>query len=597
MNRPETKSLLIKGGHLIDPAAKINAPMDIILRDGRVAEVALPNKTRGGADEKFDARGLIVAPGFIDLHVHFASRARATKRRSRAGPQPLRPEASLRSAPCPILRRWSIPRSGCSGCENRSAAAVVNVFPIAAATLGSKGRTLTDFSALQRAGAVAVTDDGKPILEDDVMRMALRLGAELNFPVVQHAEDTRLTENCSMHAGPTSFRLGLRGMPASAPRQALWSATSHLAQQVRESRLHVAHLSTSDALKAVRRGKRAKARVTCEVTPHHFTLIDENVGEYGTNFKMNPPLRTAADLEAIVVALADGTVDAIATDHAPHAVHEKQVEFENASFGITGLETALALAITKLHREHKISSYSHRRTLYCRPGRVFDLRDAGRWRKADHADVTIFDPKKRWTFESAKSRSLSHNTPFDGWQFTGRWWLRSWAAKSFTARTKIHKREGASCDSQNAIGSSVSSLAQLDDLARIDTGGGTSTSRDHFDARYQYAPRGTIVRRQRCGRSLSRQDASRAQRPAPMPISKAATGCCVWDFLSTCFVMWLLLRFRWSARHAQPGRAHHPLPAFADRALLGAVHCCESRRSPSHSRYTKGISASTNMDC
>ena len=204
------------------------------------------------------------------------------------------------------------------------------------------------------------------------MRMALRLGAELNFPVVQHAEDTRLTENCSMHAGPTSFRLGLRAMPAAA-EAAIVDRDVTLAQQIRESRLHVAHLSTADALKAVRRGKRAKARVTCEVTPHHFTLIDENVGEYDTNFKMNPPLRSATDREAIVVALSDGTVDAIATDHAPHAAHEKQVEFERASFGITGLETALALAITKLYRDHKIPLTRIVELFTAGPARVFDL--------------------------------------------------------------------------------------------------------------------------------------------------------------------------------------------------------------------------------
>jgi dihydroorotase len=183
----------------------------------------------------------------------------------------------------------------------------------------------------------------------------------------------------------------------------------------------VAHLSTADALKAVRRGKRAKARVTCEVTPHHFTLIDENVGEYDTNFKMNPPLRSAADREAILVALADGTVDAIATDHAPHAAHEKQVEFERASFGITGLETALALAITKLHRDHKIP-ITRIVELFTsiRASAVFDLRRRGSLARGNFADVTIFDPKKRWTFEAAKSLSLSRNTPFDGWQVIGK---------------------------------------------------------------------------------------------------------------------------------------------------------------------------------
>jgi dihydroorotase len=222
-----------------------------------------------------------------------------------------------------------------------------------------------------------------------------------------------------MHEGPTSFRLGLRGMSAAA-EAAIVDRDVNLAQQIRDSRLHVAHLSTSDALKAVRRGKRAKAHVTCEVTPHHFTLLDENVGEYNTNFKMNPPLRSATDREAILVALADGTVDAIATDHAPHATHEKQVEFERASFGITGLETALALAITKLHREHKIPLTRIVELFTTGPAKVFDLRSRGSLARGDFADVTIFDPKKRWTFEASKSRSLSHNTPFDGWQFTGK---------------------------------------------------------------------------------------------------------------------------------------------------------------------------------
>jgi dihydroorotase len=247
----------------------------------------------------------------------------------------------------------------------------------------------------------------------------LRLGAELNLPVVQHAEDTRLTENASMNEGPTSFRLGLRGMSAAAEANIVDRDVT-LAQQIRESRLHVAHLSTSDALKAVRRGKRAKARVTCEVTPHHFTLLDQDVGEYNTNFKMNPPLRSAADREAILVALADGTVDAIATDHAPHATHEKEVEFERAAFGITGLETALALAITKLHREHKIPLARIVELFTAGPARVFDLRGRGSLARGDFADVTIFDAKKRWTFEAAQSRSLSRNTPFDCWQFTGK---------------------------------------------------------------------------------------------------------------------------------------------------------------------------------
>src|ERR1700746_3726454 len=412
-------SLLIKGGHVITPAAKIDAHMDILLRDGRVAEVAPPNKIRGGADEKFDAKGLIVAPGFIDLHVHLREPGQAYKETIASGTAAAAAGGFTTVCTMPNTQPVVDTAEWVNWLRQPERGAVVNVFPIAAATRGSKGGTLTDFSALQRAGAVAVTDDGKPILDDDIMLMALRLGAELNFPVVQHAEDTRVTENCSMHAGPTSFRLGLRAMPASAEASVVDRDVT-LAQQIRESRLHVAHLSTADALKAVRRGKRAKARVTCEVTPHHFTLLDENVGEYDTNFKMNPPLRSATDREAIIVALSDGTVDAVATDHAPHATHEKQVEFERASFGITGLETALALAITKLHRDHKIPLLRIVDLFATGPARVFDLRGRGSLARGSFADVTIFDPKKRWMFEAARSRSASHNTPFAGWQFTGK---------------------------------------------------------------------------------------------------------------------------------------------------------------------------------
>jgi dihydroorotase len=190
--------------------------------------------------------------------------------------------------------------------------------------------------------------------------------------------------------------------------------------QTPNARLHVAHVSTADALKEVRRGKRAKTRVTCEVTPHHFTLTDDDVREYDSRYKMNPPLRSASDLEAILVALADGTVDAIATDHAPHASHEKEMEFELAAFGITGLETALALAMTKLHKEKRMPLARVVELFTAGPARCFDLRGRGSLGRGYFGDVTIFDPKKRWTFEAEKSLSKSKNTPFDGWQLTGK---------------------------------------------------------------------------------------------------------------------------------------------------------------------------------
>jgi dihydroorotase len=418
-NKSKPASLLIKGGHVIDPANKIDAPMDILLRDGRVIEVAPPNKIRGSAEEKFDARGLIVAPGFIDLHVHLREPGQSYKETIASGTAAAA-AGGFTSVCCmpntsPVLdsQEWV------NWVRQPERGAEVNVFPLAAAPNASKGAVLTDFRGLQRAGAVAVTDDGKPILDNDTMRECLRLSGELSFPVVQHAEDTRETEGCPMNDGPTSFRLGLRGWKTSAEANIV-DRDVQLAQQIPNSRLHVAHLSAADSLKSVRRGKRSRAHVTCEVTPHHFTLTDEAVGDYNTNCKMNPPLRSAADIESLIVALGDGTVDAIATDHAPHASHEKQVEFERAAFGITGLETALGLAITKLHREHRIPLARIVELFTSGPARVFDLRGRGSFARGNFADVTIFDPKKRWTFGVNKSRSLSRNSPFDGWHLTGK---------------------------------------------------------------------------------------------------------------------------------------------------------------------------------
>jgi dihydroorotase len=411
-------SLLIHGGHLIDPAARIDAPMDVLLKDGRVAEIAPPRKIKG-ADRKFDARGLVVAPGFIDLHVHLREPGQAHKETIATGTAAAAAGGftSVCTMPNTVPVVDSTDWVKWIGQSERGA--VVNVFSIAAATRASKGAVLTDFAVLQSAGAVAVTDDGKPILDDNVMREALILGGELNFPVVQHAEDTRMTETCSMHAGARSFRLGLRGMTAAA-EASIVERDVQLAMTIPNARLHVAHLSTADALKAVRRGKRAKARVTFEVTPHHFTLTDEDVRDYDSNYKMNPPLRSNSDLEAILVALADGTADAIATDHAPHAAHEKEMEFERAAFGITGLETALALAVTRLHLGKRIPLARIVELFTAGPARCFDLRGRGSLVRGSFADVTVFDPKKKWTFEVSKSRSKSKNTPFDGWQLTGK---------------------------------------------------------------------------------------------------------------------------------------------------------------------------------
>ena len=419
---PQDKSrataLLIKGGRVIDPANKIDAEMDVLLREGRVSEVAPRNKLRGSADQTFNARGLIVAPGFIDLHVHLREPGQSYKETIATGTAAAAAGGFTTVCSMPNTSPVADTPEIIAWITDPARGAVVNVFPIAAATAGSQGERLTDFRALQRAGAVAVTDDGRPILQDGIMRQALAAAAQLGIPVVQHAEDTRLTTGCSVNEGPASFRLGLRGMSADSEASVVERDTV-LAKNA-NAHLHVAHVSTAAALKPIRRGKRNHVNVTCEVTPHHFTLIDENIGDYDTRFKMNPPLRSAADREALIVALADGTIDAIASDHAPHARYEKEVEFDRAAFGVTGLETALALALTRLYREKRLPLPRIVELFSSGPARALSLRGRGSLARGAPADVTIFDPGRRWTFDASKSLSKSRNTPFDGWQFTGK---------------------------------------------------------------------------------------------------------------------------------------------------------------------------------
>ena len=403
---------------MIDPASGLDQDMDILLRDDRVAAVAAPGKLRGQGKRAFNAKGCIVAPGFIDLHVHLREPGQSHKESIATGTAAAAAGGftSVCAMPNTVpvndsaeITRWM---------QSPERGALVNVFPIAAATIGSLGEKLANFAALKRAGAVAVSDDGKPILDDKLMRAALRKAKALNIPVVQHAEDTRMTDGCSVNLGPTSFRLGLHGMP-NAAEAGIVERDIALARAT-GGHVHVAHLTTREALQAVRDAKKAGLRVTCEVTPHHLTLTDDTVGEFNTNHKMNPPLRSAADREALIAGILDGTVDAIATDHAPHAFHEKQVEFERAAFGITGLETALPIAVTVLYQHFKLPLWRIVELLSSNPAKIFNLGSRGTLAKGSHADMTIFDPKKKWTFEAAQSRSKSKNTPFDGWTFSGK---------------------------------------------------------------------------------------------------------------------------------------------------------------------------------
>ena len=417
-SKAESPQLLITGGRVVDPSSGIDRDMDVLLRDGHVAELAAPGALQASPKETLDAKGCIVAPGFIDLHVHLREPGQSQKETIATGTACAAAGGftSVCAMPNTIPVNDSVEITRWMQAPERGA--VVRLFPISAATVGSQGEKLTNFAALQKAGAVAVSDDGKPILDDDVMRGCLKLGARLHLPVVQHAEDSHRTAGCSMNLGPTSFRLGLRGMPNAAESDIVVRDIA-LAKQT-GGHIHVAHISTTEAMEAVRQAKKAGVRATAEITPHHFTLLDENVGEFDTHFKMNPPLRSLSDRQAMIAGIADGTVDAIATDHAPHAFHEKQVEFERASMGIIGLETAFPVAITVLYHHFHLPLWRIVELLSSGPARVFGLRNLGTLAPGAHADVTLFDPEAKWTYDASKSRSKSRNTPYDGWSFTGK---------------------------------------------------------------------------------------------------------------------------------------------------------------------------------
>ena len=429
-------ALVIRGGHLLDPAAGVDGPKDLLLKDGRVVEIAAPGKLKlANGSEAIDATGLTVAPGLVDIHVHLREPGQGYKETIATGTAAAAAggftavAAMPNTSPVndsPEITRWmQAPERGAS----------VRVFPIAAATRGSKGEALNDFAALKSAGAVAVSDDGRPILKDSIMRETLAAAARVGLSVIQHAEDTRLTEGASMNLGPMSFKLGLRGMPPEA-ESAIVERDIRLVTELRDTRahLHVAHTSTAAALAAVRQARRNGLRVTCEVAPHHFLLTDEHVGFYNTNAKMCPPLRSAADRDAMIEAILDGVVDAIATDHAPHAIHEKEVEFERAPNGITGLETALGLCLRWLHKEWKLPMGRVLSLLSAQPAALLGLKGRGTLAVGSFADVVIFDPGAEWTYRARETKSKSRNTPFDGWTMQGKVrWTISEGRVAYTA--------------------------------------------------------------------------------------------------------------------------------------------------------------------
>jgi dihydroorotase len=408
-----TRPLLISGGSIVAGTGEMER-LDVLIEEGRVSAIEPAGKIPERGQTMLEVRGLIVSPGFIDLHVHLREPGQSHKETIATGTAAAAAGGFTTVCAMPNTTPLNDTPETTRWMQKSERGAVVKVRPIAAATIGSNGERLTNFKALVEAGAVAVTDDGRPILGSAIMRDALQAAHELGIPVIQHAEDTRMSQGCTMHEGPTSFRLGLRGVKVEA-EASIVARDIGLAEET-GARLHVAHLSTAAALEQVRKGRNRGVRVTCEVTPHHLLLTDEEVGDYDTNCKMNPPLRDESDRQAMWEGLHDGSIDCIATDHAPHAAHEKDQEFDRAPFGVSGLETALPIALMVAGGDPQLAV----RWLSLNPAAVMGWQDAGILRVGAPADIVVFDPGEEWTFTASDSKSKSKNSPFIGKRMRGR---------------------------------------------------------------------------------------------------------------------------------------------------------------------------------
>ena len=407
--------LLIRGGRVLDPSTGRDEVVDLLLLDGIVAEVGHGLDTTGA--EVFDAGGLIVTPGFIDMHVHLrepgfehAETIETGSRAAAAGgftsiccmpnTKPVNDSASVTSYIVERARRF----------------AAVNVFPIGAITKGSEGEELSSIGSMKAAGVVAISDDGRPVMNARVMRRAMESAQALDLPVINHCEDLNLSAGGDMHEGITSTRLGLRGIPSAS--EDVMVARDILLAELTGARYHVAHLSTQRSVEMVAFAKSRGLAVTCEVCPHHFSITDTDIKPYDANYKMKPPLRSCCDVEAAIAGIVNGSVDALATDHAPHAGSEKMQEFEKCPFGILGLETAIGLTFEKLVHTGKISLMRMVQLYTTGPSNVLRL-GRGTLAPGAPADVTVLDPELKWTYDVNRSPSKSRNSPFHEKEFRG----------------------------------------------------------------------------------------------------------------------------------------------------------------------------------
>lgn len=421
-------SFAIAGARVLDPASGLDGERTVVVIDGRIASIE-PAGTRPTGLSVIDARGLWLLPGFVDLHVHLREPGDEHKETIETGARSAAAGGFTTVVAMPNTRP-AIDNAALVRFVKRKSdeAGLARVLPSAAITMGQKGESLTEFVELAQAGAVCFTDDGRPVANAGVMRRALEYALLVDLPVMVHEEEPSLSGGC-MHEGDVSVRLGLKGIPGAA--EDVMVHRDIVLAQMTGARLHVAHISTAESVRAVRDAKARGVRVTAEATPHHFSLTHDAVEGYDTHAKMAPPLRTEADRVAVLEGLADGTIDAIATDHAPHATVDKEIEFDRAANGIVGLETALPLTLEAV-RSGGITLMRAIDALTAAPCRIFGL-PGGRIAPGVAADLVLVDPAAKWTFDPAKAYSKSRNSPFAGRAFEGR------VARTFVEGREVYK--------------------------------------------------------------------------------------------------------------------------------------------------------------
>jgi dihydroorotase len=409
-------NLIIKNGHVIDPANKLDEKLDILVTDGKIARLGKPGALSDNGAQVIDASGKLVVPGLIDMHVHLREPGFEYKETIESGTTAAKAGGFTSVCCMPNTNPVNDNRSVTEFILARAGSAAARVFPIGAITKGSKGEELSEMADLHEAGCVAVSDDGRPVMSAGIMRRAMEYSKIFDLLVISHCEDSALSGKGVMNEGAVSTELGLRGIPRAA--EEVMVARDISLAELTGCRLHIAHVSTVGSVRLVRDAKSRGVKVTAETCPHYFSLTEEAVRGYNTMAKMNPPLRTGDDVAAIKQGLKDGTIDVIVTDHAPHAADEKSGEFDYALFGVVGLETSLGLTL-KLVEEGVLSLAGAVRLLSCNPASILKNKK-GTLSIGSDADITIIDPNIEWTVDASLFRSKSRNTPFHGWKLKGR---------------------------------------------------------------------------------------------------------------------------------------------------------------------------------